>query len=125
MSNNPSSAVTSFVQSLQDDAFICVITLGEINSGIALLQEGNKRRMLQRWYDGLCVEYAARLIQIDSNISHVCGELTARRAKAGRPLHAADGLIAAAARVTNSILVTRNVEDFFGIEIEIVNPWKA
>lgn len=35
----------------------------------------------------------------------------------------ADGLIAATAREHGLILVTRNVRDFEGPELEVVNPW--
>ena len=43
--------------------------------------------------------------------------------KQGRVIHLADALIAGTARVHDLLVVTRNVDDFLGIDVEVVNPW--
>jgi predicted nucleic acid-binding protein len=40
-------------------------------------------------------------------------------------LQLADGLIAATALEHNLTLVTRNVKDFTGLNVPILNPWEA
>ena len=42
----------------------------------------------------------------------------------GRPLHVPDGQIAATALEHGLTLVTRNVKDFFGLGLTILNPWE-
>jgi toxin FitB len=45
------------------------------------------------------------------------------RLNAVRPLPAMDGLIAATARVNGWMLVSRNVKDFDGTGVSVVNPF--
>lgn len=51
--------------------------------------------------------------------------LAAGRRQAGRPISQADAQIAAIARSRGAALATRNVPDFEGCEVEIVDPWGA
>ncbi|MBB4294198.1 putative nucleic acid-binding protein [Rhizobium leguminosarum] len=46
------------------------------------------------------------------------------RRKAGRPISQFDAQIAAIAISRGASLATRNVSDFAGINLQIVNPWK-
>lgn len=43
----------------------------------------------------------------------------------GRPVGMADGLIAATAMEHGLTVVTRNIKDFSGLGIQVVNPWEA
>jgi predicted nucleic acid-binding protein len=45
------------------------------------------------------------------------------RQLSGRPLSAPDGLIAATALEHGLTLVTRNVKDFAGLGLVLLNPW--
>jgi predicted nucleic acid-binding protein len=45
------------------------------------------------------------------------------RELAGRPLSAPDGLIAATALEHGLTLMMRNVKDFAGLGVDILNPW--
>ncbi len=44
-------------------------------------------------------------------------------ASAARPLPAIDGLLAATALHHDMTLVSRNVKDFIGLNLDIINPW--
>ena len=46
-------------------------------------------------------------------------------ARAGRPLPAIDGLLAATALQHDLALVTRNTKDFTGLDVRLINPWDA
>jgi predicted nucleic acid-binding protein len=43
----------------------------------------------------------------------------------GRPLKVLDGFIAATALEHDLTVVTRNVKDFAGLGVMIINPWDA
>lgn len=49
--------------------------------------------------------------------------MLAARRKAGRPGGTIDLMLAAIARVRGASVVTRNVADFEGVGVAIVNPW--
>lgn len=57
------------------------------------------------------------------SISERWGMLTGECQWKGRPLKMADGLIAATALEHHLTLVTRNVRDFEGLGLDILNPW--
>ena len=50
--------------------------------------------------------------------------LRARARRQGRTIDVADGLIAGMAMANDMTVVTRNVSDFAGVGIEVINPWK-
>jgi len=44
---------------------------------------------------------------------------------AGRPVPTVDGLLAATALQHDLVLVTRNVRDYTGLGVRLLNPWDA
>ena len=46
------------------------------------------------------------------------------RESAGRPISAFDAQIAAIAKANSSPLATRNIADFRGTGITLINPWR-
>jgi hypothetical protein len=60
------------------------------------------------------------LLPIDTHVADRWGRLLA---SAARPLPAIDGLLAATALHHDMTLVSRNVKDFIGLNLEIINPW--
>lgn len=60
---------------------------------------------------------------VDSLAADYYAMIVAKRKQQGRPIHSFDALIAATAKAHNATLVTRNVRDFQGLDLEIINPW--
>ena len=125
--SNPEPRVAEWVYSKpQDSLFLSVITLGELRKGIALLADGKRKTELQRWFqDALVPSFSGRIVPVTERIGSQWGLFTAKRQSAGRPLAAADGLIAATASEHDLVLVTRNSKDFTGLDISLLNPWFA
>ncbi len=116
--------VREAVDGLDDEnLFVSVISVGEIFKGIALLRESQKKRALETWLQTLERYYADRLLPIDLETSRIWGELTAAAQKAGRAVHAADGLIAATALRHGLRVMTRNAADFEPTGVPLLNPW--
>ena len=118
--------VRQAVDALNDEEiFVSVISIGEIVKGISLLRESSKRRALETWLKTLEREYGDRLLSIDLETSRLWGELTAAAQKAGRVVHATDGLIAATALRHGLHVMTRNTADFEPTGVLLLNPWEG
>lgn len=105
--------------------FLSVLTLGEIRKGIQSLDEtladSARKRSLSDWLEQeLPTFFLGRLLGIDAAVADRWGYV---QALAGRPLPAIDSLLAATALQHNLTLVTRNVKDFAGMGVDLINPW--
>lgn len=108
-----------------DDLFISAITLGELRRGALLLGDGRKRRTLLRWIDADIKEaYAERILAADAEVMERWAQLQADCSRVGRTLPVLDGLLAATALAHDLILATRNLGDFEGIGVPLLNPWE-
>ena len=104
--------------------FTTAITEAELLYGIALLPDGWRRRSLEEVLDRIFAEdLADRVLPFDSAAAHEFADLAASRRRAGRPIAEADARIAAIARSRGAALATRNVGDFVGCGLELINPW--
>jgi toxin FitB len=69
--------------------------------------------------------FQTRLLPVTQAVADRWAVLSARMQRRGTPLATIDGLIGATAREHGLIITTRNVEDFAGLGIEILNPWES
>ena len=112
-----------FAQRPATELYLSVLTLGEIRKGVEALTDSGRRTVLSEWLEReLPVFFAARLLPIDGAVAHQWGQLLA---EAGRSLPAIDSLLAATALHHNLVLVTRNLKDFAGLPVQVLNPWEA
>jgi predicted nucleic acid-binding protein len=118
--------VVEFVDSLDDDdVYLSVITIGEITKGIEKLSKSKRKQELHNWLrEDLLARFSGKIIPIDNDVITEWGLLTARLELAGGSIPAIDSLIAATALTYAFALVTRNVNDFEGSGVEIINPWE-
>jgi len=110
----------------EDDLAISVLTLGEIERGVARLGDGPVRRQLQSWLEGeLRPRFAGRLLGVDADVATLWGRTAGEAARHGRTVPTIDGLLVATARRHGLTLVTRNVTDVEGLGVPIRNPWEG
>lgn len=110
----------------QDEAslHLSVVTIGELEKGIARLPASTRRTRLQTWVRRDLVErFGGRLLPIDIRTAARWGAITGESEKRGKPLPVIDSLIAATAIVHGLTVVTRNVEDFERCGAACINPW--
>jgi len=103
--------------------YLSVLSLGEIRKGIESVADPAFRQALSDWLEVELPNYfTARLLSIDAQVADRWGRV---QAAARRTLPAIDGLLAATALQHGLTLVTRNVKDFAGLGLPLINPWQA
>ena len=113
--------VAAWMSSIEpDEAFLSVITLGEIRRGIELHRSKDAKASgaLERWLLGLESHYAERVLPITAAIADRWGRLSPNQ-----PLPVSDGLIAATGLEHKLAVVTRNVADFQRSGVNSLNPF--
>ncbi|MCK8782305.1 type II toxin-antitoxin system VapC family toxin [Rhizobium sp. NTR19] len=116
--------VTAWV-SAQDsrDLYISAITILELERGILSIQRRDIEQgaRLRAWMDSrVRPEFAQRIIAIDEAIATRCAHMHIPDRR-----NEADALIAATAVVHGFVVVTRNIQDFQGTGVILVDPWRA
>jgi len=122
---SPSAAVLKWIDGLDEASlYLSVLTIGELEKGVARLPASARRNRLQSWVRRDLVErFGGRLLPIDTRTAARWGFVTGESEKRGRPLPVIDCLIAATALVHGLAVATRNIGDFERCGATCVNPW--
>ncbi len=120
---SPDSRVTAWVAA-QENLHLSVISIGELRKGFSLLPPSKRRTDLEHWFDRFLPLVATGILPVTEDIASRWGVLSAARQLKGTPLSVADGLIAATALEHDLAVVTRNVKDFAGLGLTLINPWE-
>lgn len=97
--------------------FVSAVTVDEIVYG--LFRKPNPARLA--WFDRFLVRHEA--IAVTDIVARRAGEMRGTFAACGQVRSQADMLIAATAQVRAFTIVTRNVRDFEGCGIGVLNPF--
>ena len=108
----------------EESLFTSVLTFAEIRRGIELLPSGKRRNQLEQWLEEAGVSFETRLLPVTKAIADRWAVLSAQAQRRGTPLTNIDGLIAVTALQHDLMLATRNVKDFAGLGVSILNPWE-
>lgn len=121
----PETIVLEWLDRLDEDrTFISVVSIAEIRRGVALMAKGRKRDALAEWLArDLTTRFEHRIIPVEERVALTWGDLMSDANRSGRGLSSMDGLIAATAIAHDLTLATRNIKDFEGFGIDLVDPW--
>ena len=122
----PNRLVVQWLEGCDEEAlFLSVLTIGEIQKGIAKLANGKRKDTIQRWLDrDLRDRFSERLLDIDEEVALTWGLIQGEAEGRGRPIPTIDGLLGATAIANNLVVVTRNEEDIRPTGARVLNPWK-
>ena len=126
MRPEPDANVTAWVsQRPATSLFTTTVTQAEMLYGLRLLPAANRRSRLEAVVSEMfATDFAGRVLPFDQAAAHAYAEIAATRRRAGRPITQFDAQIAAIARSRDAGVATRNVADFEGCGIAVIDPWR-
>lgn len=117
--------VQQFFQSaISQDArlYISAITLGELRRGVELIRyrgDHPQADLLEAWLQAILDDYADHILDFTATEAQVWGRL-----RVPNPQNALDKQLAATALTCGLTLVIRNVSDFVGTGVPLINPFE-
>lgn len=122
---HPDSNVVDWVAGqAMNTLHLSTISEAELRYGIAILPMGARRDRLLAEVEGMFREdFTGRILSFDSRAAQAYAVIAASRRAAGHPINHADCQIAAIAHSRGASVATRDVNDFDGSGIDVINPW--
>ena len=109
-----------------ENLFFSAVGEAELRYGAAILPVGRRWTTLVSEIEAMLRDaFEDRVLPFDSSAAHAYAEIAATRCRAGRSVAPADCQIAAIARSRGLAVATRNLRDFEGIDVELIDPWAA
>ena len=124
MRPSPSPVVEAWVLARDSaELYTTSITLAEIGYGIERLADGSRKDLLRITAERVFSAFAEHVLAFDAAAAVRYGAIVSGRDRVGAPIDGFDAQIAAICRVHAATLATRNVKDFHGTGIDVVDPW--
>lgn len=101
--------------------YISAITILELETGVLQVERRDPPQgaLLRSWLDShVLPAFHGRVLPVDTAVAQHCAKLHVPDPRSER-----DALIAATALVHGMTVVTRNVADFRGMGVGVLNPW--
>lgn len=119
----PEPRVLAWLETVSASVALTSISVGEILTGVRRLAPGRRRDGLLAEVERSFTIYSSQVFPYDEPAARVYAELQESRRAKGHPLGVEDGMIAAICRSRGLTLATRNIKDFQGLGIDLVDPW--
>ena len=117
----PDPQVIAFVAALETYE-VSALVIHELAYGVERASAESQSR-LRIFMSSWRARIEGAIVPVDAGIAETAGHLRARAQEHGRILHSEDAIIAATALARGATLVTRNVRDFEGLGLRLVNPF--
>ncbi len=125
-SRTPGAALADWMDRHSRLLYLSVITVAEIEEGIAKARRSGASRKADRlaeWLETLLHLYAARILPLDHATARVLGPLADRARAQGQAPGLADLTIAATAQRHGHTVLTRNLRHFAGLGVATHDPF--
>ncbi len=106
-----------------EETFLAALTLGELRRGVEkvrYLGDVPQAQLLTQWLAQVEYSYSGRILSFDIDCAQAWGKLMVPN-----PQHPIDKQIAAIALIHDLTVVTRNVADFAGTGVKLLNPFST
>lgn len=123
----PSETVMGWVQAQEAAALHThSLVLAELRRGVEPIAATDWGQRLSEWLDDIVRPlFAGRILESDEATWSAMFRIMARARAIGRAPPVADLILAAAAERHGLVIVTRNVRDFVGTGVRVLNPWRT
>ncbi len=127
MRSAPVPKVVAWIAPVSDaQLYSTTVCQAEVLAGIEILPDGRRRAALEKAARAMFADdFDGRVLPFDGEAAMACAGIFAARKLAGRSTAPHDLVIAAIARAQGAHMVTRNVADFEGCGLTVINPWEA
>ena len=121
----PAQAVLNWLdRQAPETLYLTAVSLAELLAGFEALPTGRRRLELeQAMARQILPLFEGRILSFDAKAAEVFGKLRVAAQAVGNTMGFADGAIAAIAAAQGFLLATRNVRDFRGAGVGLMNPW--
>ena len=104
--------------------YLTTFNLAELLSGIEALPQGRRWTELHHALMAQMMPlFEGRILAFDKKAAEAFARINTSAQAAGNTIRFTDGAIAAIASAHGFLLATRNVRDFRGTGVEVINPW--
>lgn len=126
----PSPTVVGWLNANHANAAISSITILELEAGVGMLDAGRRKDVLENAIARMIRRFGSRVYAFDAAAAQAAARLLAQARTRGLGLHQipnklADLQIAGVAHAYGLKLATRNLGDFAGLGIALIDPWAA
>ena len=124
--NKANSGVKRFFKKAANEnikLYLSVITIGELRRGVEIIRHRNDLKqasILEQWLDAITSDYSDMILDFTEIEAQVWGRLRVPHHE-----HSIDKQIAAIALTNGLTVVTRDVDDFAGTGVGLLNPFEA
>ena len=107
------------------DMVLSVVTIGEMDRGVALMAAGQRRSRIEAINRGALQAFGGHVLPFDLSIARLWGSLSADLRGRGFHFGAPDEMIAATALYHGLTVVTRDVRPFEHSGCKLLSPWSG
>jgi len=122
----PQKKVLAWIGGIDDDLLtLSVLTIGEVQKGVAKLTPGPQRTKLIQWVEeDLLLRFQGRILPVTEEIASLWGQISGGAEAEGTKLPVIDALLGATALVHGLTVATRNTSDIERTGAPVFNPWE-
>jgi len=126
MRPSPATAVRDWVRARGGhELYTTSITMAEIHYGIERLPDGRRKELLRTTAEDVFAAFEDQVLPFDVTAAGAYASFVSGRDSIGLPIDGFDAQIASICRTHSAALATRNVTDFQGTGITVIDPWQA